>query len=130
MLTRPVHLQCPQAMEKHFSTYDGIPQGDPMSTLVVCHGHDHGGAPGDCYVSMWMSMGVSYIDDTVLVGSPEDVSSVLQELPRLLAELWLYNSNLPKPRFGAPRQALWLLTRISGNVKATMSDIRGLTISR
>ena len=27
---------------------------------------------------------VSYIDDTVLLGSPDDVASVLQELPTLL----------------------------------------------
>ena len=33
-------------------------------------------------------LGVSYIDDTVLAGSPEDVASILQELPTLLANFW------------------------------------------
>ena len=33
MLTRPTHLLPPGEGEA-FSTYDGIPQGDPMSTLL------------------------------------------------------------------------------------------------
>ena len=42
---------------------------------------------------------VSHIDDTVLLGSPDDVASVLQELPTLLAPTGLQLQ--PRRKYGA-----------------------------
>ena len=83
MLTRPAYLLPPGEGEP-FSTYDGIPQGDPMSTLLFATSVTTVVRQAITTVDVDV-LGVSYIDDTVLVGAPGDVSSVLQELPNLLA---------------------------------------------
>ena len=71
--------------------------------------------------------GVMYIDDTVLVGSPEDVSSVLQELPRLLASSGL-QLQPAKTKVWSPTPGVVGSHPHLQNLQAAMSDTRGLTI--
>ena len=69
-------------------TYDGLPQGDPLSTLVfslavteVIH-----------KVARETTSEVktlSYIDDTVLVGPADDVAEILQTLPQAISDAGL-----------------------------------------
>ena len=74
-------------------------------------------------------LGVSYIDDTVLVGnqSPDDVASVLQELPRLLAVTGL-QLQPAKTKVWSPSPGVVGAHPYLRNLQAMMSDIRGLTI--
>ena len=81
LLTRPAHLLSPGG-EDPFSTYDGVPQGDPLSTLLFATTMTTVVRQAVATVDVPVNS-VSYIDDTVLLGSPEDVASVLQELPTL-----------------------------------------------
>ena len=87
LLTRPAHLLSPGDGEP-FSTYDGIPQGDPMSTLLFATTMSTVVRQVIAAVPASVSR-LSYIYDTVLVDPPDKVASVLQELPNLLAHTGL-----------------------------------------
>ena len=125
MLTRPTHLLPPGEGEA-FSTYDGIPQGDPMSTLLFATAMTTVVRQAITAVGVEV-LGVSYIDDTVLVGSPDDVAAVLQELPRLLAITGL-QLQPAKTKVWSPTPGVVSAHPYLRSLQATMSDIRGLTI--
>ena len=125
MLTRPTHLLPPGEGEA-FSTYDGIPQGDPMSTLLFATAMTTVVRQAIATVGVDV-LGVSYIDDTVLVGSPDDVSSVLQELPRLLASSGL-QLQPAKTKVWSPTPGVVGSHPHLQRLQAAMSDVRGLTI--
>ena len=72
-------------------------------------------------------LGVSYIDDTVLVGAPEDVSSVLQELPNLLASSGL-QLQPAKTKVWSPTPGVVGSYPHLQRLEAAMSDNRGLII--
>ena len=80
LLTRLAHLL---SHEGPFSTYDGVPQEDPLSTLLFATTMTTVVRQAIATVDVPVSS-VSHIDDTVLLGPPDDVASVLQELPTLL----------------------------------------------
>ena len=109
-----------------FSTYDGIPQGDPMSTLLFATAMTTGVRQAITTVGVDV-LGVSYIDDTVLVGSPDDVASVLQELRRLLATTGL-QLQPAKTKVWSPAPGVVGAHPCLRNLQAMMSDIKGLTI--
>ena len=127
MLTRLVHL-LPPGDGDAFSMYDGILQGDPMSTLLFATAMTTVVRQAITIVNVDV-MGVSYIDDTVLVGSPEDVVSILQELPMLLAHSGL-QLQLAKQKSGlwSPTPGVVDSHPHLRQLQAAMSDIRGLTI--
>ena len=125
LLTRPTHLLPPGDGEA-FSTYDGIPQGDPMSTLLFATAMTTVVRQAITTVGVEV-LGVSYIDDTVLVGSPDDVASVLQELPRLLAITGL-QLQPAKTKVWSPTPGVVSAHPYLRHLQATMSDTRGLTI--
>ena len=70
---------------------------------------------------------VSYIDDTVLLGSPDDVASVLQELPTLLEPTGL-RLQPSKTKIWSPTPGVVASHPQLKGLQTTMSDIRGLTI--
>ena len=70
-LTRLAFLLPPRA-EEAFSTYDGIPQRDPMSTLLFATAMTTVVRQAIVTVNVPV-LEVSYIDDTVLVGSSDSV---------------------------------------------------------
>ena len=125
LLTRPAHLLPPGEGEA-FSTYDGIPQGDPMSTLLFATAMTTVVRQAIATIQVPVS-GVSYIDDTVLVGFSEDVASVLQELPILLAPAGLQLQHA-KIKVWSPTPGVVVSHPVLRNLQATMSDTRGLTI--
>ena len=125
MLTRPAHLLPPGDGEA-FSTYDGIPQGDPMSTLLFATAMTTVVRQAITAVGADV-LGVSYIDDTVLVGPPDDVSLVLQELPRLLASSGL-QLQPAKTKVWSPTPGVVGSHPHLQRLQAAMSDTRGLTI--
>ena len=110
MLTRPTHLLPPGEGEA-FSTYDGIPQGDPMSTLLFATAMTTMVRQAIATVSVDV-LGVSCILMTrcwlvLQTMSPRCSRSCRDCLPVLD-----YNCNPPKLKCGAPRQALWAPTLI------------------
>ena len=125
MLTRPTHLLPPGEGEP-FSTYDGIPQGDPMSTLLFATAMTTVVRQAITAVGVDVQ-GVSYIDDTVLVGSPDDVAAVLQELPQLLSKSGL-QLQPAKTKVWSPTPGVVGSQPHLRTLQAAMSDIRGLTI--
>ena len=65
-------------------TYDGLPQGDPLSTLVFSLAmtevlHKTVRATTSEVTTL------SYIDDTVLLGPADDIAQILQDLPRAIS---------------------------------------------
>ena len=65
-------------------TYDGLPQGDPLSTLVFSLSMTEVLHKAVRKTTSEVTA-LSYIDDTVLVGPADDVAQILQDLPRALA---------------------------------------------
>ena len=125
MRTRPTHM-LPPGEGQTFSTYDGIPQGDPMSTLLFATAMTTVVRQAITTVGANV-LGVSYIDDTVLVGSPEDVTSVLQEMPTLLASSGL-QLQPDKTKIWSPTPGVVAAHPQLRKLQAAMSDKRGLTI--
>ena len=59
---------------KHLArTYDGLPQGDPLSTSHLLHHHDGDHPQGAETTSE--ARAISYIDDTALVGPADEPNS-------------------------------------------------------
>ena len=82
LLSEPVLVVNPEC--NHLAmTYDGLPQGDPLSTLIfslsmteVLH--------KTIKTTTSEVTTLSYIDDTVLVGPADEIAQILQDLPRAL----------------------------------------------
>ena len=82
-------------------TYDGLPQRDPLSTLIfsltmiVIHKA----------IKQTTSevRAHSYIHDTVLVGPADDLANVLQELPRALQHKGMSLQPQKSSTMGSPR---------------------------
>ena len=125
LLTRPAHLLSP-GDEDPFSTYDGVPQGDPLSTLLFATTMTTVVRQAVATVDVPVNS-VSYIDDTVLLGSPDDVASVLQELPTLLEPTGL-RLQPSKTKIWSPTPGVVASHPQLKGLQTTMSDIRGLTI--
>ena len=107
-------------------TYDGLPQGDPLSTLVfslsmteVLHK-----AVRETTSEV---ITLSYIDDTVLVGPADDIAQILQDLPRALAGTGL-SLQPQKTQLWAPDGDQIAQHPRLKHVQAQMKDPRGLII--
>ena len=98
VLTQPVVVANPLGGPP-MHTYDGIPQGDPLSTLIFAAAMTLAikGALGDGTAVH----NVSYIDDTLLLGHADEVAEAHD---RLAAGCGLpgWNCNPRRPRFGLP----------------------------
>ena len=125
LLTRPAYL-LPLGGEEAFCTYNGIPQGDPMSTLLFATSMTIVVRQAIATVHV-LVLGISYIDDAVLVGSSEHVASVLQELPTLLSHTGL-QLQPTKTMVWRPTPGVVASHSHPRDLQVTMSDIRGLTI--
>ena len=82
LLARPTVINNPTA-EKPSQTWDGLPQGDPLSTLLFST------VMSDVVLQAVKSITsevhvASYVDDTILIGPAEEVALTLQRLPKLL----------------------------------------------
>ena len=80
LLSEPVLVVNP-ARNHLAMTYDGLPQGDPLSTLVFSLSMTEVLHKAIKKTTSEVNT-LSYIDDTVLVGPADDVAQILQDLPR------------------------------------------------
>ena len=62
-------------------TYDGLPQRDPLSTLIFSLSMTEVMHKAVRQTTSEVTT-LSYIDDTTLLGPADDVAQVLQDLPR------------------------------------------------
>ena len=82
LLSEPVLVVNPA--ENHLAmTYDGLPQGDPLSTLLFSLSMTEVLHKAVRQTTSEVAT-LSYIDDTTMLGPADDVAQVIQDLPRAL----------------------------------------------
>ena len=125
LLARPTVINNPTA-EKPSQTWDGLPQGDPLSTLLFST------VMSDVVLQAVKSITsevhvVSYVDDTILIGPAEEVALTLQRLPKLLVHSGL---ELQPAKTQVWAQHSECLTHIPllRELRDKMKDPRGLII--
>ena len=82
-------------------TYDGLPQGDPLSTLVFSLAMMEATHKAVRETTSEVKT-LSYIDDTVLVGPADDIAEILQTLPRAIRDTW------PQPPTPENTEGTWM----------------------
>ena len=125
LLARPMVINNPTA-DKPSQTWDGLPQGDPLSTLLFST------VMSDVVLQAVKSITsevhvVSYVDDTILIGPAEEVALTLQRLPKLLMHSGL---ELQPAKTQVWAQHSECLTHIPllNELRDKMKDPRGLII--
>ena len=125
LLSEPVLVVNPA--ENHLAmTYDGLPQGDPLRTLIfslsmteVLH--------KAVRQTTFEVRTLSYIDDTTLLGPADDVAQVLQDLPRAVEGTGL-SLQPQKTQVWAPQEEQIQQHPHLRRLRDQMKDPRGLII--
>ena len=125
LLARPVVINNPTA-DKPSKTWDGLPQGDPLSTLLFSTVMSEIVSQAVRAITSEVHV-VSYVDDTILTGPTEEVAQALQQLPRLLAPSGL-ELQPAKTQVWAPHSECLRHTPFLRDLHANMKDPRGLII--
>ena len=113
--------------ENHLAkTYDGLPQGDPLSTLIFSLSMTEILHKAVRQTTSEVTI-LSYIDDTTLLGPADEVSQTIQALPRALAGTGL-SLQTQKTQVWAPREAQILNHPHLKHLREQMKDPRGLVI--
>ena len=125
LLSEPVLVVNP-ARNHLAMTYDGLPQGDPLSTLVFSLSMTEVLHKAIKKTKFEVNT-LSYIDDAVLVGPADDVAQILQDLPRALEGTGL-SLQPQKTQLWAPDGDQILQHPHLKHIQAQMKDPRGLII--
>ena len=125
LLARPTIINNPTA-DKPCKTWDGLPQGDPLSTLLFSTVMSEVVSQAVRTITSEVQV-VSYVDDTILTGPAEEVTQVLQQLPKLLVPSGL-ELQPAKTQVWAPHSECFRHTPFLRDLRAKMKDPRGLII--
>ena len=125
LLARPTIINNPTA-DKPCKTWDGLPQGDLLSTLLFSAVMSEAVSQAVRTITSEVQA-VSYVDDTILTGPAEEVTQVLQQLPKLLAPSGL-ELQPAKTQVWAPHSKRLRHTPFLRELRDKMKDPRGLII--
>ena len=120
-----VHIAQPTVInnptgDKPSKTWDGLPQGDPLSTLLFSSVMSEVVSQAVRTITSEVHV-VSYVDDTILTGPAEDVTQVLQQLPKLLQPSGL-ELQPAKTQVWAPYSECLRHTPLLRDLRAKMSE--------
>ena len=113
--------------ENHLAmTYDGLPQGDPLSTLIFSLAMTEILHKAVRQTTSEVTT-LSYIDDTTLLGPADEVAKTIQALPRALEGTGL-SLQTQKTQVWAPQEDQILNHPHLKHLRMQMKDPRGLII--
>ena len=125
LLSEPVLVVSPA--ENHLAmTYDGLPQGDPLSTLIFSLSMTEVMHKAVRQTTSEVTT-LSYIDDTTLLGPADDVAQVLQDLLRAVEGTGL-SLQPQKTQVWAPQEEQIQQHPHLRRLRDQMKDPRGLII--
>ena len=123
LLAQPVLVVNPY--RNHLAmTYDGLPQGDPFSTLVFSLAMTEVIHKAVRETTSEVKT-LSYIDDTIIVGPADDIAEILQTLPRAIHDTGL-SLQPQKTQLWAPNGDQITQHPHLKTIQAQMKDPRGL----
>ena len=125
LLSEPVLVVNPA--ENHLAmTFDGLPQGDPLSTLIFSLSMTEVLHKAVRRTTSEVKT-LSYIDDTTLLGPADEVAQTIQDLPRALEGTGL-SLQPNKTQLWAPQEEQILNQPHLKRLRDQMKDPRGLII--
>ena len=114
------------AAERPNRTWDGLPQGDPMSALIFSTVMTETVNTALRQTASEVQA-LSYVDDTVLIGPADDVNNALSQLPTLLRASGL-ELQPSKTQVWAPRMNNIMRVPALRRLRGQMTDPRGLVL--
>ena len=124
-LARPTVINNPTA-DKPSKTWDGLPQGDPLSTLLFSTVMSEVVSQAVRVITSEVHV-VSYVDDAILTGPAVEIAKVLQQLPSLLHPSGL-ELQPAKTQIWAPHSECLRHTPLLCELHNKMKDPMGLIV--
>ena len=125
ILARPTVIGNPTA-DTASRTWDGLPQGDPLSTLLFSTVMSEVVSQAVRDITSEVHV-VSYVDDTILTGPADEITKVLQQLPASLHPSGL-ELQPTKTQIWAPHSECLRNAPLLRDLRNKMKDPRGLIV--